>query len=110
MIIILSQDRKNILNADAVERIYVDGNTIYAATLGGGVTELGKYEKDENVAKVMIYISFSIGSAKDGGKMVVIPSEDTVSNEKEIVAKVIGAEIAPELKAYLDKKRGGEGK
>ena len=110
MVVILSQDRRNIINADTVERIYADGNTIYAATLGGGVTELGAYEKNENVAKVMIYISFAIGTAKDGGKMIAIPTEDTVSNEKEIVARVIGAEIAPELKAYLDKKRGGESK
>ncbi|MBQ8331094.1 MAG: hypothetical protein IJX94_01175 [Clostridia bacterium] len=119
MIAILSQDRKNILNADSVERIYVDGNTIYAKTLTGTVTELGTYEKTENIAKVMLYIGFASAAAKDGGKLVVVPSEETVGNEKEIAAKALAAmckdgtvdvKIAPELKAYLDKMKGGEGK
>lgn len=120
MVAILSQDRKNIINADTVERIYVDGNTIYAQMLCGTVTELGAYEKAESVAKVMIYIGFSIAQAKDGGKIVVIPAEETISNEKEIAANVMAAmnkegvhgviELSPELKAYIDKKRGGESK
>lgn len=119
MVVILSQDRKNILNADTVERIYVDGNTIYAQQLGGTVTELGTYKKTENVAKVMIYVGFAIGAVKDGGKLVVIPSEETIGNEKEIAAKTlaamnkegtIGVEISPEFKKYLDQKKGGNGK
>ena len=72
----------------------------------------------------MNYIAFSLASAaKDGGKTVVIPSEEIVSNDKDIVAKILKAvrekkadagitlvEIAPELKDYLDGLKGGDGK
>ena len=59
----------------------------------------------------------------DGGKTVIIPSEEVVSNDKDIVAQILktvreknaGAgvtlvEIAPELKDYLDGLKGGDGK
>ena len=124
MVAILSQDRRNIVNAETVERIYVDGCTINAQTLCGDVITLGIYEKTEVLAKVMIYISFRLATAKETEKMVVIPSEDTVVNDKEIVAKyiksmqahkagpgVVGVELAPELKKILDdKKKGGDKK
>lgn len=124
MVTILTQDRKSILNVETVDRIYVDGGTIYAQGLGGTVTEVGRYEKPANIVKVMNYIAFSLASAaKDGGKTVVIPSEEVVSNDKDIVAQILktvreknaGAgitlvEIAPELKDYLDGLKGGDGK
>ena len=124
MITILTQDRKSILNVETVDRIYVDGGTIYAQGLGGTVTEVGRYEKPANIVKVMNYIAFSLASAaKDGGKTVIIPSEEVVSNDKDIVAQILKAvrekkadagitlvEIAPELKDYLDGLKGGDGK
>lgn len=124
MVTILTQDRKSILNVETVDRIYVDGGTIYAQGLGGTVTEVGRYEKPANIVKVMNYIAFSLASAaKDGGKTVIIPSEEVVSNDKGIVAQIIKAvrekkadagitlvEIAPELKDYLDGLKGGDGK
>ena len=124
MVTILTQDRKSILNVETVDRIYVDGGTIYAQDLGGTVTEVGRYEKPANIVKVMNYIAFSLASAaKDGGKTVIIPSEEVVSNDKDIVAQILktvrekntGAgitlvEIAPELKDYLDGLKGGDGK
>ena len=124
MVTILTQDRKSILNVETVDRIYVDGGTIYAQGLGGTVTEVGRYEKPANIVKVMNYIAFSLAStAKDGGKTVVIPSEEVVGNDKDIVAQILKAvrekktdagitlvEIAPELKDYLDGLKGGDGK
>lgn len=124
MVTILTQDRKSILNVETVDRIYVDGGTIYAQGLGGTVTEVGRYEKPANIVKVMNYIAFSLASAaKDGGKTVIIPSEEVVSNDKDIVAQILKAvrekkvdagitlvEIAPELKDYLDGLKGGDGK
>ena len=124
MVMILTQDRKSILNVETVDRIYVDGGTIYAQGLGGTVTEVGRYEKPANIVKVMNYIAFSLASAaKDGGKTVIIPSEEVVSNDKGIVAQILKAvrekkadagitlvEIAPELKDYLDGLKGGDGK
>lgn len=124
MVMILTQDRKSILNVETVDRIYVDGGTIYAQGLGGTVTEVGRYEKPANIVKVMNYIAFSLASAaKDGGKTVIIPSEEAVSNDKDIVAQILKAvrekkadagitlvEIAPELKDYLDGLKGGDGK
>ena len=124
MVTILTQDRKSILNVETVDRIYVDGGTIYAQGLGGTVTEVGRYEKPANIVKVMNYIAFSLASAaKDGGKTVIIPSEEVVSNDKGIVAQILKAvrekkadagitlvEIAPELKDYLDGLKGGDGK
>ena len=124
MVTILTQDRKSILNVETVDRIYVDGGTIYAQGLGGTVTEVGRYEKPANIVKVMNYIAFSLASAaKDGGKTVSIPSEEVVSNDKDIVAQILKAvrekkadagitlvEIAPELKDYLDGLKGGDGK
>lgn len=124
MVTILTQDRKSILNVDTVDRIYVDGGTIYAQGIGGTVTEVGRFENPANIVKVMNYIAFSLASAaKDGGKTVVIPSEEIVSNDKDIVAKILKAvrekkadagitlvEIAPELKDYLDGLKGGDGK
>lgn len=124
MVMILTQDRKSILNVETVDRIYVDGGTIYAQGLGGTVTEVGRYEKPANIVKVMNYIAFSLASAaKDGGKTVIIPSEEVVSNDKDIVAQILKAvrekkadagitlvEIAPELKDYLDGLKGGDGK
>ncbi len=124
MVMILTQDRKSILNVETVDRIYVDGGTIYAQGLGGTVTEVGRYEKPANIVKVMNYIAFSLASAaKDGGKTVIIPSEEVVGNDKDIVAQILKAvrekkadagitlvEIAPELKDYLDGLKGGDGK
>ena len=124
MVMILTQNRKSILNVETVDRIYVDGWTIYAQSLGGTVTEVGSFKKPENITKVMNYIAFSIASAsKDGGKTVVIPSEEVVSNDKDIVAQILKAvrekkagaditlvEIAPELKDYLDGLKGGDAK
>ena len=124
MVTILTQDRKSILNVETVDRIYVDGGTIYAQGLGGTVTEVGRYEKPANIVKVMNYIAFSLAStAKDGGKTVIIPSEEVVGNDKDIVAQILKAvrekktdagitlvEIAPELKDYLDELKGGDGK
>ena len=124
MVTILTQDRKIILNVETVDRIYVDGGTIYAQGLGGTITEVGRYEKPANIVKVMNYIAFSLASAaKDGGKTVIIPSEEVVSNDKDIVAQILKAvrekkadagitlvEIAPELKDYLDGLKGGDGK
>ncbi len=124
MVMILTQDRKNILNVETVDRIYVDGGVIYAQSLGGTVTEVGRYEKPANIVKVMNYIAFSLASAaKDGGKTVIIPSEEVVSNDKDIVAQILKAvrekkadagitlvEIAPELKDYHDGLKGGDGK
>lgn len=124
MVTILTQDRKSILNVETVDRIYVDGGTIYAQGLGGTVTEVGRYENPANIVKVMNYIAFSLASAaKDGGKTVIIPSEEVVSNDKDIVAQILKAvrekkadagitlvEIAPELKDYLDGLKGGDGK
>lgn len=124
MVMILTQDRKSILNVETVDRIYVDGGTIYAQGLGGTVTEVGRYEKPTNIVKVMNYIAFNLASAaKDGGKTVIIPSEEVVSNDKDIVAQILKAvrekkadagitlvEIAPELKDYLDGLKGGDGK
>jgi len=124
MVTILTQDRKSILNVETVDRIYVDGGTIYAQGLGGTVTEVGRFEKPANIVKVMNYIAFSLASAaKDGGKTVIIPSEEVVSNDKDIVAQILKAvrekkadagitlvEIAPELKDYLDGLKGGDGK
>lgn len=124
MVTILTQDRKSILNVETVDRIYVDGGTIYAQGIGGTVTEVGRYEKPANIVKVMNYIAFSLASAaKDGGKTVIIPSEEVVSNDKDIVAQILKAvrekkadagitlvEIAPELKDYLDGLKGGDGK
>lgn len=124
MVTILTQDRKSILNVETVDRIYVDGGTIYSQGLGGTVTEVGRYEKPANIVKVMNYIAFSLASAaKDGGKTVIIPSEEVVSNDKDIVAQILKAvrekkadagitlvEIAPELKDYLDGLKGGDGK
>ena len=124
MVTILTQDRKSILNVDTVDRIYVDGGTIYAQGIGGTVTEVGRYEKPANIVKVMNYIAFSLASAaKDGGKTVIIPSEEVVSNDKDIVAQILKTvrekkadagialvEIAPELKDYLDGLKGGDGK
>lgn len=124
MVTILTQDRKSILNVETVDRIYVDGGTIYAQGLGGTVTEVGRYEKPANIVKVMNYIAFSLASAaKDGGKTVIIPSEEVVGNDKDIVAQILKAvrekktdagitlvEIAPELKDYLDGLKGGDGK
>lgn len=124
MVTILTQDRKSILNVETVDRIYVDGGTIYAQGLGGTVTEVGCFEKPANIVKVMNYIAFSLASAaKDGGKTVIIPSEEVVSNDKDIVAQILKAvrekkadagitlvEIAPELKDYLDGLKGGDGK
>ena len=124
MVTILTQDRKSILNVETVDRIYVDGGTIYAQGIGGTVTEVGRFEKTANIVKVMNYIAFSLASAaKDGGKTVIIPSEEVVSNDKDIVAQIIKAvrekkadagitlvEIAPELKDYLDGLKGGDGK
>ncbi len=124
MVMILTQDRKNILNVETVDRIYVDGGVIYAQSLGGTVTEVGRFEKPANIVKVMNYIAFSLASAaKDGGKTVIIPSEEVVSNDKDIVAQILKAvrekkadagitlvEIAPELKDYLDGLKGGDGK
>lgn len=124
MVTILTQDRKSILNVETVDRIYVDGGTIYAQGLGGTVTEVGRYEKPANIVKVMNYIAFSLASAaKDGGKTVIIPSEEVVSNDKDIVAQILKAvrekkadagitlvEIAPELKDYLDGLKGGDSK
>lgn len=124
MVTILTQDRKSILNVETVDRIYEDGGTIYAQGLGGTVTEVGRYEKPANIVKVMNYIAFSLASAaKDGGKTVIIPSEEVVSNDKDIVAQILKAvrekkadagitlvEIAPELKDYLDGLKGGDSK
>ena len=124
MVTILTQDRKSILNVETVDRIYVDGGTIYAQGIGGTVTEVGRFEKTANIVKVMNYIAFSLASAaKDGGKTVIIPSEEVVSNDNDIVAQIIKAvrekkadagitlvEIAPELKDYLDGLKGGDGK
>ena len=124
MVMILTQDRKNILNVETVDRIYVDGGVIYAQSLGGTVTEVGRFEKPANIVKVMNYIASSLASAaKDGGKTVIIPSEEVVSNDKDIVAQILKAvrekkadagitlvEIAPELKDYLDGLKGGDGK
>ena len=124
MLTILTQDRKSILNVETVDRIYVDGGVIYAQSLGGTVTEVGRFEKPANIVKVMNYIAFSLASAaKDGGKTVIIPSEEVVSNDKDIVAQILKAvrekkadagitlvEIAPELKDYLDGLKGGDGK
>lgn len=124
MVTILTQDRKNILNFETVDRIYADGGVIYAQSIGGTVTEVGRFEKPANIVKVMNYITFSLASAaKDGGKTVIIPSEEVVSNDKDIVAQILKAvrekkadagitlvEIAPELKGYLDGLKGGDGK
>ena len=125
MVTILTQDRKSILNVETVDRIYVDGGTIYAQGLGGTVTEVGRYEKPANIVKVMNYIAFSLASAaKDGGKTVIIPSEEVVSNDKDIAERYIKAfmekkgetafagtvELSPELKGFLEKLKGGDGK
>lgn len=124
MVTILTQDRKSILNVETVDRIYADGGTIYAQSITGTVTEVGRYEKPANIVKVMNYIAFSLASAaKDGGKAVIIPSEEVVSNDKDIVTQILKAvrekkadagitlvEIAPELKDYLDRLKGGDGK
>lgn len=125
MVTILTQDRKNILNAETIDRIYVDGGTIYAESMGRTVTAVGSFEKPENIVKMMNYIAFGLTSAKnDGEKTVVIPSEEVVSNDKEIAEKYIKAileertggpvagviDLSPELKAYIEKKKGGDGK
>lgn len=125
MVTILTQDRKNILNAETIDRIYVDGGTIYAESMGRTVTEVGSFEKPENIVKVMNYIAFGLTSvANDGGKTVVIPSEEVVSNDKEIAEKYIKAilekrtggpvagviDLSHELKAYIEKMKGGDGK
>ena len=125
MVMILTQDRKSILNVETVDRIYVDGGVIYAQGIGGTVTEVGKFEKPANIAKVMNYIAFSLAAAsKDGGKTVIIPSEEVVANDKEIAERYIKAfmekkgetafagtiDLSPELKEFIEKMRGGDGK
>lgn len=123
MVSILSQDRQNIINAEATERISVDGMVVYAHTFGGAVIEIGKYDKPESLAKVMVYIAFSMATANEkGGKTVVMPSENTIINDKAIAENYIKAflekkqagqatvDLSPELKDFLEKMKGGDGK
>lgn len=123
MVSILSQDRQNIINAEATERISVDGKVVYAHTFGGAVIEIGKYDKPESLAKVMVYIAFSMATANEkGGKTVVMPSENTIINDKAIAENYIKAflekkqagqatvDLSPELKDFLERMKGGDGK
>ena len=123
MVSILSQDRQNIINAEATERISVDGKVVYAHTFGGAVIEIGKYDKPESLAKVMVYIAFSMATANEkGGKTVVMPSENTIINDKAIAENYIKVflekkqagqatvDLSPELKDFLEKMKGGDGK
>lgn len=120
---ILTQDRKNIISAEALERISVDGAEVYAHTLGGAVITIGKYEKAESLSKVMTYIAFSLASSTDkGGKTIVMPSENVVLNDKAIAENYIKAmlekkqqgqatvDLSPELKEFLEKMKGGDSK
>jgi len=125
MTCILTQDRQNIINADSVERISVDAGVISAHTLGGAVITIGTYKKPESVTKVMNYIAFSLASSEEkGGKTIVMPSEEVVGNDKAIAENFIKAmlakkaegqptatvDLSPELKEFLEKMKGGDGK
>lgn len=125
MTCILTQDRQNIINADSVERISVDAGVICAHTLGGAVVTIGTFEKPESVTKVMTYIAFSFASSSDKeGKTIVIPSEEVVGNDKAIAENLIKAmlakkaegqptaavDLSPELKAFIEKMKGGDSK
>lgn len=122
MVSILSQDRQNIINAESTERISIDGGAVYAHTFGGAVIEIGKYDKPESLAKVMVYIAFSMATANEkGGKTVVMPSENTIINDKAIAENYIKAffekkqagqatvDLSPELKDFLERMKGGDG-
>lgn len=120
MIAILSQSRKNIVNMDTVERIFSDGATICAQTLGGRVIEIGKYESHENREKVMNYIGFCLSTAaKEKGRTVLMPSENVVNNDKDIVAKFLKSSrgkdnvdttsgLPPEIKVLIEQIFGGD--
>ena len=119
MINIISQDRRTIVNAESIEKIEVDGGVIFATTINGGVTELGRYQEKASLEKVMDYIALSMAGAV-GGKAIIMPTEDAVKKShktfksflKDLEAKKTETtvKLTPEAKEALDKLKGGEGK
>ena len=123
MVVILSQDRKAILNAEEIKNIHEHNGVIFARTKDSDNIALGTYNRPENITKVMTYIGYSLSMAKDAGGMIVIPSEDVVNNDKEIAKQFVealkakkageditGIKLAPEIEEILKKKKGGEDK
>lgn len=121
MVCILSQDRRSIINVETVKRIFVDQDTIYTLSLDDDVFAIGTYKKPENVLSIMQYIGFSMASAKDGNKTIIIPSENAVPSGKEIADRIEKAarekkeqsekpeaELTPEFKAILERWKGGD--
>lgn len=131
MTTIISQDRKNIINSEAIERITAepmktgDGVGVWVHTLNGADIIVGTFSNAKNADKVMTYIAFAL-TASD--KATVIPSNATVENDKEIAGKFIGEAITdilkkkkptaeikieevsidPKIKEFLEKLKGGE--
>lgn len=133
MTTIITQNRTNILNSEAIECISAEpmnvgsGIEIWAHTLNGADILIGTYADKKNAEKVMTYISFCL---TDDGKAVIIPSEEVVANDKKITADFIGkimdeiikkgpaesgvkvqkVKIDPKLKEILENLKGGEDK
>lgn len=131
MTTIISQDRKNLINSEAIERITAEpmkmgnGVGIWVHTLNGADILVGTFGNTKNADKVMTYIAFAL-TASD--KATVIPSNATVENDKEIAGKFISEAIAdilkkkkptaeikieevsidPKIKEMLENMKGGE--
>lgn len=131
MTTIISQDKKSIINSEAIERITAEpmktdnGVGIWVHTLNGADILVGTFNNTKNADKVMTYIAFAL-TASD--KATVIPSNATVENDKEIAGKFIGkaiedilkkknptaeikveeVSIDPKIKEFLENLKGGE--
>lgn len=65
MKIIVSQDKKTIVNAETVERIYAQSKEIFAVTHLGATVSLGSYSTEENALQAMDYIFFGLSIQED---------------------------------------------
>lgn len=121
MVVIISQNRKTIVNAEAIESISYSGNGLLTAVTQHQTVLLGTYRDPHNAVKIINYLGFFMGAAKDGCKTIILPSENVVAKDREIAETLINAmrenkeganissiELAPEIEEYLRKRKGGD--
>lgn len=100
---ILTQDKKHIISAEALEHIEVSGTEIYAHTIGGAKVLLGKYKNEVCAERVMCFIAFGLTTEKF--KTVALPPEGLINDSE---AKFTRIEVSPDFKKIIEKFLGGD--
>ena len=104
---ILSQDKRHIVSADALDHIELRNTEIYAHTVCGERIFLGKYKNDICAERVMCYLSFGITSETQ--KTVVLPPEKLIDDGRGVKGFAT-VQIAPEFQKIIEDIFGGDKK